>query len=253
MDELVKSVSTLKNSNGAVSERLNVLMKQQASAPKRTSIKASTNADTSLSNGVNNEILPERLWRKIDQHLEAQTMKTQRRLESFVENRFRALEGPGNSGASLVNSTFNNVLEPLGSSSQSLHDVQMRVQECYENVLRLGGQFAEEKERRSLMFQNIKNELKKYIREEISENSKTEMVKNKTIEESVNLNYDSKQENLTRIARAAAAAEVKSLVKRLSTAEDEIDSLKDLVVSLRSKLSETNHVIKINRVRRLHM
>ena len=125
----------------------------------------------------------------------------------------------------------------------------MRVQECYANVLRLGGQFAEEKERRSLMFQNIKNELKKYIREEISENSKTEIVdkklpKKKTIEESVNLNYDSKQDNLTRIARAAAAAEVKSLVKRLSNAEDEIDSLKDLVVSLRAKLSNTNHVIQ---------
>ena len=98
------------------------------------------------------------------------------------------------------------------------------------------------------MFQNIKNELKKYIREEISENSNTEIVDKKlpkkTIEESVNLNYDSKHDNLTRIARAAAAAEVKSLVKRLSNAEDEIDSLKDLVVSLRAKLSNTNHVIQ---------
>ena len=163
MDELAKSVSTLKNSNGAVSERLNVLTKQHASTPKGNSIKPSRNTVVTLHNGANDEILPERLWRKIDQHLEAQTMKTQRRLESFVENRFRALEGPGNSGTSLSNSTFNNVLEPLGSSSQSLHDVQMRVQECYENVLRLGGQFAEEKERRSLMFQSIKNELKKYI------------------------------------------------------------------------------------------
>ena len=33
-------------------------------------------------------------------------------------------------------------------------------------------------------------------------------------------------------------------MKRLSNAEDEIDSLKDLVVSLRAKLSNTNHVIQ---------
>ena len=91
-----------------------------------------------------------------------------------MENRFRALERSGNSGAQLQIPhwvTFG----PLGPSSQSLHDVQMRVQECYANVLRLGGQFAEEKERRSLMFQNIKNDLRKYIREEISEHSKKKM------------------------------------------------------------------------------
>ena len=73
-----------------------------------------------------------------------------------MENRFRALEGPGNSGASLADSTFNNVREPLSSSGQSLHDVQMRVQECYANVLRLGGQFAEEKKDDHSCFKTLK-------------------------------------------------------------------------------------------------
>ena len=116
------------------------------------------------------------LWRKIDQHLEAQSIKTKRQFESFVENRVRALEQSGNSGGSIADSTLGNVNGPLGSSSQSLHDVQMRVQECYANVLRLGGQFAEEKKDDHSCFKTL-NELKKYIREEISENSKTEMMK----------------------------------------------------------------------------
>ena len=52
MDELAKSVNSLKNSNGAVSERLNVLMKQQASTPKPSLIKSSRNIDVTLPNGA---------------------------------------------------------------------------------------------------------------------------------------------------------------------------------------------------------
>ena len=55
--------------------------------------------------------------------------------------------------------------------------------------------------------------------------------------------------NLTRIARAAAAAEVKSMVKRLNSAEEEIDTLKDVIKSLKSKImsmEDTNNDISNN-------
>ena len=123
-----------------------------------------------------------------------------------------------------------------------MNDIQMRVQECYANILRLGGQLTQEKERQKLILQSIKSDLKSFIREVLSDPGQMDRIINRSPnivdekKESKPAVDEATNSNLTRIARAAAAAEVKSMVKRLNSAEEEIDTLKDVIKSLKSKI-----------------
>ena len=61
-----------------------------------------------------------------------------------------------------------------------MNDIQMRVQECYANILRLGGQFTQEKERQKLILQSIKSDLKSFIREVLSDPGQMDRIINRS-------------------------------------------------------------------------
>ena len=257
MDSILKNVNRLQNMNDSVNARVSAVVKQQMSSNRE--VKRNLNRPltklslgSGLDNDNNNNKLSDHVWRQINEHVEAQSIKSQRHMETVIDNRLRLLQsGNGNNISSSANT---NTVQSL-TSDKSMNDIQMRVQECYANILRLGGQFTQEKERQKLILQSIKSDLKSFIREVLSDPGQMDRIINRSPnivdekKESKPAVDEATNSNLTRIARAAAAAEVKSMVKRLNSAEEEIDTLKDVIKSLKSKImsmEDTNNDISNN-------
>jgi hypothetical protein len=266
IDEILKKIDDLHNANSSMSARVNALVKQQSLHNNRNTTTNKLNTERSSSrllmtgvfdnSGV--EKLSDNLWRQISDHIEAQNIKSQRYMENTIANQLRNMQKEELSGTINGNSLHiagNSSAAILSLSNQSVNNMQLRVQECYANILRLGGQFAEEKERRTLIFQTIKSDLRKFVLELLQDSSNAAQILKGS---SANTNSNTKSEankvdenttaNLTRIARAAAAAEVKAMARRLADAEEEIDTLKDFVktlkykiISLENKKLDSNH------------
>ena len=205
-------------------------------------------------------VFSEEDWDRIDRHVEATVSKSQRQVTAMIDQRLGMIEH-----ASLMADGTNDSFGQ-DSSNKGIHHVQMRVQDCYENVMKMGGQLAEERERRQIAVSAIRAELRVYVQELLNEHASNkqrsampskqaesarappnapfglpvalagEHARNGSGEEGTAQMMKGMELNLTNIARAAAAAEVKPIGKRLGSALEEIETLKEEVASLRAQL-----------------
>ena len=220
-----------------------------------TSMNNSTNAN------ANGSLLSEVSWNRIDNHLDASMTKCKREIIASFDERVRLLESTSGAVGGTQHKISPSLL--LGASSSknpaaALQQVQERVQQCYENVFKMGGQLAEEKERRQIAIHAIRGELREYVQDLLASEgvqarkepgplpAATAAAQPPRPPTSALAKQGAEANtvaNLTSIARAAVSSEMKKVMRTLSNAMGEIEELKDEIATLKARLRKAEEQI----------